>query len=324
MAALTMVQALKLALTEAMRSNPAVVLLGEDIGRQGGVFRVTEGLLEEFGPERVIDMPLNELGIIGAAIGMSNNGMVPVPEVQFADFIYPAFDQIVNELAKMRYRSGGQAAAPMVIRTPYGGGVHGGLYHSQSPEAYFVHTPGLKVVVPSTPGDAYGLLKSCLGEPDPIIFLEPKRLYRSQRAEVPENGAPVPLGSARIAREGDQASVFTYGAMVPICLDAAEKLASAGTEIEVIDLRTLWPVDIDAILGSVRKTGRAVIVHEAPRTCGYGAEVAALIAERTIEHLQAPIVRVAGPDTPFPYTLENAYLPGVDRVLGGIEKALKY
>jgi 2-oxoisovalerate dehydrogenase E1 component beta subunit len=321
---MTMVQSLNLALREEMRRDPAVILLGEDIGRQGGVFRVTEGLLDEFGPQRVVDMPLNELGIVGAAIGMAMNGLRPVPEIQFADFIYPAFDQIVNELAKLRYRSGGQYAAPMVIRTPFGGGVRGGHYHSQSPEAYFVHTAGLKVVVPSNPADARGLLKSSIADPDPVIFLEPKRLYRSVRGEVNEGDAPVPLGVAKVLREGDQASIFTYGAMVPVCVEAAEKVATAGTELEVIDLRTLWPVDIDCILASIRKTGRAVIVHEAPRTCGYGAEIAALLAEKAIDCLQAPIVRVAGPDTPFPYALEQAYLPDVDRVLRGIEKALKY
>lgn len=324
MASLTMVQALNLALKAEMRGDERVVVLGEDIGRLGGVFRVTEGLMQEFGEARVVDMPLNELGIVGAAIGMAMNGLRPVVEIQFADFIYPAFDQIVSELAKTRYRSGGQFTAPMVIRTPYGAGVRGGLYHSQSPEAYFVHTAGLKTVVPSNPADSYGLLRAAMAEPDPVIFLEPKRLYRGPRGEVSEDAAPVPLGKARLAREGDQATILTYGAMVPISLEAAEKLSSAGTEIEVLDLRTLWPVDVDAILASTQKTGRVVIVHEAPRTCGFGAELAALLAEKAIDYLQAPVVRVTGPDTPVPYALEPLYLPDAARVLRGLEKALKY
>src|SRR5437764_345390 len=254
MASLTMVQALNRALREEMRARPEMVLLGEDIGRQGGVFRVTEGLIDEFGGKRVLDMPLNECGIIGAAIGMAMNGLRPVPEIQFSDFIYPAFDQIVNELAKIRYRSGGQYAAPVVIRTPVGGGVRGGHYHSQSPEAYFVHTAGLKVVMPATPADAHGLLKSAIADPDPILFLEPKRLYRSARGEVADDAPAIPIGSAQIVREGQQATVLTYGSMVPVCMEAADKAAEGGSEVEVIDLRTLWPVDIDCILASVKKT----------------------------------------------------------------------
>ncbi len=319
-----MVQALNLALREEMRRNEALVVLGEDVARQGGVFRVTEGLVDEFGSARVLDMPLNECGIIGAAIGMAMVGVTPVAEIQFSDFIYPAFDQSVNELAKVRYRSGGQFTAPMVIRTPYGGGVRGGLYHSQSPEAYFVHTAGLKVVTPSDPVEARGLLRSAIRQPDPIIFLEPKRLYRSPRAEVGEEDPLIPLGVARVVREGDEGSIFTYGAMVPVCLAAAEKVAAGGAQLEVVDLRTLWPVDVETLIGSVQKTGRAIIVHEAPRTAGYGAELSALIAERAIDYLQAPVVRVAGPDTPVPYALEHVYLPDVDRVLRGITTALKY
>src|SRR5437764_2139582 len=229
MASLTMVQALNRALREEMRARPEMVLLGEDIGRQGGVFRVTEGLIDEFGGKRVLDMPLNECGIIGASIGMAMKGLRPVPEIQFSDFIYPAFDQIVNELAKVRYRSGGQYSAPVVIRTPVGGGVRGGHYHSQSPEAYVVHTAGLKVLMPSTPGDAYGLLKSAIADADPILFLEPKRLYRSLRAELPDDAPAVPIGKARIVREGDRATVLTYGAMVPVCTEAAAKVAESGS-----------------------------------------------------------------------------------------------
>jgi len=230
----------------------------------------------------------------------------------------------VNELAKVRYRSGGQFTAPVVVRTPVGGGVRGGHYHSQSPEAYFVHTAGLKVVIPSNPADAHGLLKSAIADPDPVILLEPKRLYRSIRSEIDEDAPAVPIGEAAVVRAGDHATVLTYGAMVPVCVEAAGRLAEGGSEVEVIDLRTLWPVDIDAIETSTRKTGRVVIVHEAPRTCGYGAELAALLAERCIDFIQAPIIRIAGPDTPVPYALEPVYMPDVNRIVGGIEKALRY
>jgi pyruvate dehydrogenase E1 component beta subunit len=325
MARLTMVQAINLALREEMRRDERVFVMGEDVGRLGGVFRVTEGLQEEFGRERVVDTPLNEIGIVGTAIGMAMTGTRPCIEIQFADFIYPAFDQIVNELAKVRYRSGGQFSAPVVIRTPYGGGVHGGHYHSQSPEAYFVHTAGLTVVIPSGPADARGLLKSAMRGEDPVIFMEPKRLYRSVREEVnEEDEGLVPLGAANVVREGADAVALTYGAMVAPCLQAAEQMAQAGTEIEVIDLRTLWPLDIETVVAAVRKTGRVVIVHEAPRACGYGAELAAQISERAVEYLQAPIVRVTGADTPFPYTLEDHYAPDADRILQGLQRVLKF
>lgn len=324
MATLTLIQALNQALREEMQRDERIVLLGEDVGKMGGVFRVTEGLQREFGEARVVDMPLNECGIVGAAIGMAMTGVRPCVEIQFADFIYPAFDQIVNELAKVRYRSGGQFTAPMVVRTPYGGGVRGGHYHSQSPEAYFVHTAGLKVVIPSNPVDAKGLLKSALRDDDPVLFMEPKRLYRSARADVPEGELEIPLGVARTARPGDDATVLCYGAMVGPVLDAAERLARGGAEIEVLDLRTLWPLDIEAVVASVKKTGRVVIVHEAPRACGYGAELAAQISERAIEYLEAPIVRVTGADTPFPYALESLYLPDANRIADGIQRVLKF
>ena len=324
MAVLNLIQAINQALREEMARDERIVVLGEDVGRLGGVFRTTEGLQGQFGEERVVDTPLNEVGIVGAAIGMAMTGMRPCVEIQFADFIYPAFDQIVNELAKVRFRSGGQFTAPVVIRTPYGGGVRGGHYHSQSPEAYFVHTAGLKVVIPSNPHDAKGLLKAALRGEDPVIFMEPKRLYRSAKGEVPDDEYVEPLERARVTREGADVTVLTYGAMVPACLDAARRVGEAGTEVEVLDLRTLWPLDIEAVLASVRKTGRVVIVHEAPRACGYGAELAAQISERAIEHLQAPILRVTGPDTPFPYALESQYLPDVDRILRGIERVLKF
>jgi len=324
MSAVTLVQAVNQALREEMRRDERIVVLGEDVGKLGSVFRATEGLLDEFGPDRVIDTPLNEVGIVGAAIGMAMNGLVPVPEIQFADFIYPAFDQIVNELAKTRYRSGGQFPAPMVIRTPYGGGVRGGHYHSQSPEAYFVHTPGLKVVIPATPADAKGLLLSAIRDPDPVIFLEPKRLYRSLKEEVPPNGHLVPLGKARVAREGTDVSLFAYGSMVHECLKAAKQVEERGIQAEVIDMRTLLPFDIEAVMASIQKTGRAVIVYEAPKTCGFGAEIAAQIAERALDFLHAPVVRVAGPDTPVPFALEREYLPDAPRILKGIERVMNY
>jgi len=315
----TLVQAVNDGLREGMRRDANVLVLGEDIGKAGGVFRATEGLLDEFGPERVVDTPLAENGIVGTAIGMALYGLRPVAEIQFSDFIYPAFDQIVSEAAKMRYRSNEQYGAPVIVRAPVGGGIKGGLYHSQSPEAYFAHTAGLTVITPATPSDAKGLLMSALTYPDPVIFLEPKRLYRTSKEEVPDGVHETPIGKARVAREGSDVSVITYGSMTPTCLEAAEALDAS---VEVIDLRTLVPLDIDAVLDSVRKTGRCVIVHEAPRTCGYGAELAALVAERALMSLTAPIARVAGFDTPFPYTLEHVYLPDARRVTNAIEHVL--
>jgi 2-oxoisovalerate dehydrogenase E1 component beta subunit len=321
---MTMVQAITDALRVALRGDPKVVVLGEDVGRNGGVFRVTEGLQAEFGSERVADTPLAENGIVGGAIGMAMYGLRPVAEIQFVDFIYPAFDQIVSELAKLRWRSAGQYACPVVVRAPYGGGIRGGLYHSQSPEAYFCHTPGLQVVIPSTPADAKGLLLSAIAGEDPVIFLEPKRLYRSVKEDVPEGPTRVPIGKARIAREGEQLTVLAYGAMVPVAVEAAESAAAKGWSVEVVDLRTLLPLDAATMLASVRKTGRVVIVHEAPRTCGYGAELAALIAEQALTSLQSPVLRVTGYDTPFPYTLEHTYLPDARRVLAAIEHAMSF
>jgi len=323
MPAMNIVQAVNNALREEMRRDDRVVLLGEDIGRNGGVFRCTEGLIDEF-PDRVFDTPLAEGGIIGTAIGMALYGLRPVPEIQFLDFIYSAFDQIVSEAAKMRYRSGGQYSVPMVIRTPYGGGIKGGHYHSQSSEAYFCHTPGLKVVIPSTPYDTKGLLISSIRDPDPVMFLEPKKIYRAFREEVPEGDLTVPLGKAAVRREGKDVSLIAWGYMTHVCLDAAKRAAEKGWECDVVDVRTLVPLDLDAILRSVKKTGRAVIVYEAPKTGGYGAEISALLAERAIEHLRGPIVRVAGFDTPFPYTLEDVYMPNADRVLAGIEKVMAF
>ncbi|HVI23932.1 MAG TPA: alpha-ketoacid dehydrogenase subunit beta [Myxococcales bacterium] len=310
------IQAVNDALRVEMKRDDRVVLLGEDIGKFGGVFRATAGLYEEFGETRVIDTPLAEGGIIGAAIGMALYGLRPVPEIQFSDFIYPAFDQIVNELGKIRYRSGGQYPAPVVIRTPVGGGIKGGHYHSQSPEALFIHAGGLQVVCPSNPVDAKGLLASAIRGEDPVLFLEPKRVYRAAKGEVPEGEYTIPIGEAKVVREGKGMTVLAYGAM----LHEAEAACAETPDLdaELIDLRTLWPLDIEAITRSVRKTGRCAIVHEAPRSCGFGAEIAALLQERCFYHLEAPILRIAGWDTPFPYTLENDYLPLAPRIQKGL------
>jgi len=320
---LTLVQGINRALLEAMRSDPDVLVLGEDVGVNGGVFRATEGLFKEFGADRVIDTPLSETGIIGTAIGMALYGLKPVAEIQFTDFIYPAYDQIVSELAKFRYRSGGQYPCHVVIRAPYGGGVKGGLYHSQSNEAYFCHTSGLKVVVPSTPADAKGLLLTAIHDEDPVMFFEPKRIYRAVTGEVPDGDHRVPFGKLRIAREGTDVSLFAYGAMIPPALEAAERLSAEGIQAEVIDVRSLVPLDEEGIVASVEKTGRAVIVHEAPRFCGFGAELAALLAERAFYSLKAPVARVTGFDTPFPYALEHVYLPDAERIAHAARTSVK-
>ena len=324
MATQTLVQAVNSALREEMKRDERVLVLGEDVGINGGVFRATDGLYQEFGATRVLDTPLNESGVIGLSIGLALYGFKPVAEIQFLDFVYPGFDQIVSELAKLRYRSGGEYQAPVVVRAPYGGGVKGGPYHSQSCEAFFTHVPGLKVVVPSSPGDAKGLLKAAVRDEDPVIFLEPKRIYRSVREEVPEDDYIVPLGKAKVVLEGQDVSVFAYGAVIPLVLEAAGKAREEGVSVEVIDLRTLVPLDVETVLASVRKTGRAVIVHEAPKTMGYGAEVAALISEEALDSLKAPVVRVAGFDTPFPYVHENAYLISPARVLNAVRKVANY
>jgi 2-oxoisovalerate dehydrogenase E1 component beta subunit len=324
MPVMTMVQALQDALRVALREDPRVVVLGEDVGLNGGVFRVTEGLQAEFGSDRVTDTPLAENGIVGAAIGMALYGLRPVAEIQFVDFIYPAFDQIVSEMAKLRWRSAGQYACPMVVRAPYGGGIKGGLYHSQSPEALFCHTAGLTVVIPSTPADAKGLLLSALAGEDPVVFLEPKRLYRSVKEEVPEGVHRVPIGRARIARPGRDVTIAAWGAMVPVSIEAAEQAEARGWSVEVVDVRTLVPLDADTLLDSVRRTGRLVVVHEAPRTAGYGGEIAALAAEQAVTSLLAPVLRVTGYDTPFPYTLEHTYLPDAPRVLRALEHVMTF
>jgi 2-oxoisovalerate dehydrogenase E1 component beta subunit len=320
MAILNMIQAINHTLRDEMKRDDRIIVLGEDVGVNGGVFRATEGLIQEFGPNRVLDTPLAESGIIGVSIGMALYGLKPVPEIQFLDFIYPAFDQIESELSKFRYRSGGQFTVPVVIRTPYGGGIKGSHYHSQSTEAFFAHTPGIKVVIPATPYDAKGLLTSALRDQDPVMFLEPKKIYRTVRGEVPDDEYTVPIGKANVAREGNDAVVFAYGAMLHVAMEAAELAGEKGINVEVVDLRTILPFDIETIMSSVKKTGRAVILHEACKTCGFGAEIAAQIAERGILHLKAPILRVAGFDVPFPYALEDDYIPNPSRVLNAIEK----
>ena len=322
MPAWNIIQAVNDALRLEMRRDPRVVVLGEDVGKFGGVFRATLGLIEEFGPDRVIDTPLAEAGIIGAAIGMAMYGLRPVPEIQFSDFIFPAFDQIVNELAKLRYRSGGQYTAPVVIRTPVGGGIKGGHYHSQSPEALFIHTPGLQVICPSNPYDAKGLLLSAMRQDDPVIFMEPKRVYRAARGDVPEGDYTVPIGVASVVREGRGMTVLAWGAM----FHEAEKAVGEAPEldVELIDLRTLWPLDVETIVKSVQKTGRCAIVQEAPRTAGFAAEISAQIQERCFGSLEAPTARITGWDVPFPYTLENDYLPLAPRILQKLRELAAY
>jgi 2-oxoisovalerate dehydrogenase E1 component beta subunit len=325
MPTLTLVQAVQNALDVEMTRDPRVVLLGEDVAVNGGVFRATEGLLAKFGPNRVLDTPLSETGIIGLACGMAINGLKPVAEIQFADYVFPAYDQIVSELAKFRYRTGGEYSSPVVVRMPTGGGIRGGHYHSQSPEAVFTHTPGLIVISPSTPGDAKGLLASAIRADDPVIFLEPKKIYRTFKEDLEDGEHLVPIGPLRQVQSGDDVTLITYGAMVEVCQKAAEKAKDElGASVEILDLRTLYPVDESGILSSVEKTGRVVIVHEAPKTCGYGAEIAALIAEKALDVLQAPVTRVGGFDTPFPYTLEAVYLPHPLRVFRALESVLNY
>lgn len=324
MSQMTMVSAINSALRHEMGVDERVVVLGEDIGKLGGVFRVTAGLQQQFGRERVIDTPLSETGIIGTAIGMALNGLRPVPEIQFADFIYPAVDQLINEAAKYRYRTSGELTCPMVVRVPVGGGIRGGHYHSQSPETIFVHTAGLKVVCPSNPYDAKGLLLSAIRDNDPVLFFEPKRVYRALKMDVPEEEYLVPLSSAKVVREGEQVTVVAWGAMLLEALAAAEEVRAQGVEAEVIDLRTLWPLDLDTVLASVQKTGRLVIVHEAARACGLGAEMVAQICEKAFLHLEAPPRRVTGWDTPFPYTLENEYLPLAHRIVPALLETVRF
>jgi len=321
--AMTIIQSINDAMREAMRADDTIVILGEDVGKKGGVFLATEGLYNDFGPERVIDTPLSELGLVGVAMGMSVYGLRPIAEIQFADFIYSAFDQIVSQLSKIRFRTSAEFKMPLVIRTPYGGGVRGGVFHSQSPMAYFVHTPGLTVVVPSNPYDAKGLLISAIKNYDPVIFFEPKRLYRTTKAEVPQGLYEVPIGKAKLVSEGDDVTLVAYGSMVEVCENVVSSLANRAS-VDLIDLRTLLPYDAATILQSVRKTGRVVIVHEESRTCGFGAEISALIAEKSILDLKSPIIRVTGLDTPVPLSYEQFYLPSPADITDAIDIAMKY
>ncbi|KRT63425.1 MAG: 2-oxoisovalerate dehydrogenase subunit beta [Chloroflexi bacterium CSP1-4] len=327
MAVRTLLESIRETLAEEMRRDPTMIVLGEDVGRKGGVFLTTDGLWAEFGEDRVIDTPLTESLIVGASIGAAVNGLRPVPEIQFADFIFPAFNQIVSEAARLRYRSNNAFGCPITIRAPYGGGVHGALYHSQSVEAYFTHVPGLKVVVPSTPYDARGLLRSAIRDPDPVLFFEHKKLYRSVRGEVPDTDYVVPLGRAQVTRPGDHVTVIAYGLMAHYSLEAAELVAGEGISVEVIDLRTLRPLDTETILGSVKKTGKCVIVYEDNRFGGYGAEVAAVLAEEAFDYLDGPVVRVAGPDVPgvpYSHTLEDWFMVDPDKIAAAVRRLAAY
>ena len=325
MAKLNMVEAINLALREEMERDKSVVILGEDVGREGGVFRVTDGLQKKFGAGRVIDTPLAESGITGVALGMAMNGLRPVAEIQFEGFLYPCLDQITNHISRMRNRSRGRFTAPLVIRSPYGGGIHAPEHHSDSPEAIFTHIPGIKVVIPSTPYEAKGLLLSSIRDPDPVIFFEPKRIYRAIREEVPEKDYVVPLGKARMVQEGKDVTVVAWGAMVREAVNAAEQLKADKVDAEIIDLRTISPMDVDALVQSVRKTGRMVIVHEAPKTCGLGAEIIALMNEKALLSLQAPIERVTGFDIPVPLPKsEHYYPPNPKRIVMAVKKVMSY
>ena len=322
MANLNMVQAINLALIQEMEKDGRVLLLGEDVGANGGVFRVTEGLQKRFGANRVVDTPLAESGIIGTAIGLAMGGLRPVPEIQFDGFLGPAYDQICSHAARMRTRTRGAFQVPLTIRVPVGGGIHAPELHSDSPEAIYAHTPGLKVVMPSSPYDAKGLLIASIRDPDPVMFFEPKRIYRAFREEVPEDEYVLPIGKARTVCEGNDLTVVSWGASVVQCMQAIEK---SGKSIELIDLRTIYPFDVDAVEASVKKTGRCVVVHEAPLTCGFGSEISARIMERCFLHLEAPVQRVAGFDTIMPYyKLELDYMPDAARIGRAIDDVMAY
>ena len=327
MALVTLIEAVRQAMAEEMRRDPRVFVLGEDIGKRGGVFLATQGFLDEFGPERVIDTPLAESSIAGIAMGAAMQGMRPVAEIQFADFIWPTINQIVGQAARARYGTNGRVQVPMVIRCPYGGHVRGGLFHSQSVEAFFAHTPGLKVVAPSTPYDTKGLLKAAIRDDDPVIFLEHKRTYRSVRGDIPDQEYVLPIGSAEVKHQGANATLVTYGLTVHYSLQAAGTLAQEGIHVEVIDLRTVRPLDMDTVLDSVAKTNRVLIVHEDNLTGGVGAELSARIVESGFADLDAPIMRLAGPDIPampFAPTLEAAFMPTADKIAASLRHLLAY
>jgi len=322
---LNMVEALNLALREELERDGRVIIFGEDVGKEGGVFRVTDGLQKQFGAERVIDTPLAELAISATAVGMAVYGLRPVGEIQFEGFLYPCLDQINNHIGRLRTRSRGRFTCPLVIRTPYGGGIHAPEHHSDSPEAILAHIPGIKVVIPSTPYEAKGLLLSSIRDPDPVIFMEPKRIYRAIREEVPEGDYTIPLGKARLVQEGKDVTVIAYGAMLREALNAAEQLKGDKIDPEIIDLRTISPMDIETIIASIKKTGRGVVVHEAPKTCGLAAEIIALINEKGFLSLQAPIERVTGFDIPVPLMKTEHYnLPNPKRIVMAVKKVMSF
>ncbi len=323
MAELTVVEAINDCFHVELARDEDVMVMGEDIGRAGGVFRATAGLRDRFGPDRCVDTPLAEAGIMGTAVGLCMAGFRPVVEMQYDAFSYPGLDQLITHVGRYRWRTGGQMEFPLTIRMPYGGGVRAPELHDDSPETYYVHTPGVKVAIPSTPADAKGLLAAAIRDPDPVVILEPKLHYRTLRGEVPEGEHIVPLGKARIARDGTDVTLVAYGSMVPLSEQVAEGLAGEAS-VEVLDIRTLKPLDEDALLASVSKTGRVVIVQEAPRTCGYAAELAAIIAEKAIFDLQGPVLRVTGYDVPYPYwQIEDAYMPSVERVTAAVRRLLE-
>jgi 2-oxoisovalerate dehydrogenase E1 component beta subunit len=327
MAIKTVIEAVREGLAEEMRRDGSIIVLGEDVGKKGGVFLATDGLWAEFGDDRVIDTPLTESMIIGASIGAALNGLRPVAEIQFADFIHPAFNQLVSEAARMRYRSNNGFGVPMVVRAPYGGGVHGALYHSQSVEAFFTHVPGLKVVIPSTPYDAKGLLKSAIRDDDPVLFFEHKKMYRSVRGDVPATDFTVPLGRAAVRRPGKHITLVAYGLMVAYGLEAADRVALEGIDVEVIDLRTLRPLDRPTLLGSVRKTGKCLVAYEDNRFGGYGAEIAAIVAEEAFEYLDGPVSRIAGPDVPgvpYNHALEDWFMLSPQKIADAIRTLAAY
>ncbi|GEM82343.1 MULTISPECIES: alpha-ketoacid dehydrogenase subunit beta [Meiothermus] len=324
MPTMTLIQALNTALDEELRRDERVMILGEDVGKRGGVFLATEGLQEKYGPDRVMDTPLSEAAIIGAAVGLAAHGMRPVAEIQFADYVFPGIDQLFSQAAKLRYRSGGQFTAPMVVRMPTGGGVKGGHHHSQSPEAHFAHTAGLKVVVVATPKDAKGLLKAAIRDDDPVVFMEPKRLYRAVKEEVPADDFLLPIGKAAIRREGRDITLVSYGGPMVETQKAAQEMAAAGIDPEVIDLRTLVPWDKETVLNSVAKTGRLLMISEAPRTASVASEVAATVSEELFDQLLAPPLRVSGFDTPYPLAQDKLYMPTVTRILNAAKRLLDY
>jgi len=324
MPTMTLIQAINAALDEEMKRDERVMLLGEDVGRRGGVFLATEGLQQKYGPDRVMDTPLSEAAIIGAAVGLAAHGMRPVAEIQFADYVFPGIDQLFSQAAKLRYRSGGQFSAPMVVRMPTGGGVKGGHHHSQSPEAHFAHTAGLKVIVVSTPYDAKGLLKAAIRNDDPVVFMEPKRLYRAVKEEVPADDFLLPIGKAAVRREGRDITLVSYGGPMVETLKAAEEMVAAGLDPEVIDLRTVMPWDKETVLASVAKTGRLLVISEAPRTASIASEVTATVSEELFDQLLAPPLRVTGFDTPYPLAQDKLYMPTVTRILAAAKRLLDY